>query len=110
MLARLKADTGFDPATQRMVLVARALCELIRRILAAYNDVVVVITGAPDERAEAEALAATCGPRCFSFAGKTALAELPALYSHAAAMVTRRLRAVSFRRRDRAADLGAVRP
>ena len=28
MLARLKADTGFDPATQRMVLVARALCRV----------------------------------------------------------------------------------
>ena len=46
------------------------------------------ITGAPNERAEAEALAAECGARCISLAGKTALAELPALYSLAALMVT----------------------
>jgi ADP-heptose:LPS heptosyltransferase len=48
----------------------------------------VEITGSPDEQSEAEALAATCGPRCFSFAGKTSLAELPPLYSLAAVMVT----------------------
>jgi ADP-heptose:LPS heptosyltransferase len=62
--------------------------DLIRHLLDRQPDVMVVITGAPNERGEAEALAAACGPRCFSFAGLTSLAELPALYSHAAAMVT----------------------
>jgi ADP-heptose:LPS heptosyltransferase len=63
--------------------------ELIRRILAAHDDVLVLITGAPSERAEAEKLAAQCvSDRCVSFAGYLALTELPALYSLAAVMVT----------------------
>jgi ADP-heptose:LPS heptosyltransferase len=48
----------------------------------------VVITGSPDEREGAERLAAGGGPRAVSFAGRSTLAELPALYSHAALMVT----------------------
>lgn len=102
MLARIRAQTDFDPGRQRLVLVnpnasellphrcwmPERYAELIRRVLASHDDVVVAITGAPNERAEAEALAAASGGRCISFAGKTALAELPALYSHAAAMVT----------------------
>jgi ADP-heptose:LPS heptosyltransferase len=102
ILARIRALTGFDPATQRLVLInpnasdslpqrrwmPERFCELIRRILANHGDVIVLITGAPAEQAEAEALAAECGARCFSFAGRTTPVELPALYSLAAAMVT----------------------
>jgi len=102
MLVRIRERTGLDPAIQRLVLVnpnASELlphrrwmpdryAELICLLLDRQPDVIVAITGAPEERGEAEALAATCGPRCFSFAGLTSLAELPALYSHAAAMVT----------------------
>ena len=102
MLARIRAEAAFEPAQQRLVLVnpnASELlphrrwmpdryAELIRRLLAGHADILVAITGAPNERAEAEALAARSGPRCISLAGKTALAELPALYSHAAVMVT----------------------
>lgn len=62
--------------------------DLIRRVIASHGDVIVLVTGAPEEQAEAETLAAACGARCFSFAGKTTLVELPALYSHAAAMVS----------------------
>jgi ADP-heptose:LPS heptosyltransferase len=62
--------------------------ELIQRILAAYSDVVVLITGAPDEREAAERLAAQNAPRAASFAGHSSLIELPALYSHATLMVT----------------------
>jgi ADP-heptose:LPS heptosyltransferase len=61
---------------------------LIRLLLERQPDVIVVITGSPDERVEAEALAKACGARCVSFAGLTSLAELPALYSHACVMVT----------------------
>lgn len=62
---------------------------LIRRILAAHEDVIAVITGAPDERGEAEQLAARCGSdRCISFAGQSALTDLPALYALAAVMVS----------------------
>jgi ADP-heptose:LPS heptosyltransferase len=102
MLARLRERTGFNPDAQRLVLInpnasgllphrrwmPERYAELIRLVLARQPDVIVVITGSPDEQAEAEALAATCGPRCFSFAGKTSLAELPPLYSLAAVMVT----------------------
>jgi ADP-heptose:LPS heptosyltransferase len=102
MLARIRAETAFDPAAQRLVLVnpnasellphrrwmPERYAELIRRLLAGHADIVVAITGAPNERAEAEALAGASGARCISLAGKTALAELPALYSHAAVMVT----------------------
>jgi ADP-heptose:LPS heptosyltransferase len=102
MLARICEQTGFDPDRQRLVLInpnasellphrrwmPDRFAELIRLILAGNADVIVAITGAPEEQAEAETLAAACGPRCFSFAGKTSLADLPALYSLAAAMVS----------------------
>jgi ADP-heptose:LPS heptosyltransferase len=63
--------------------------ELIRRILEAYDDVFVVITGARFERAEAEDLVTQCGnSRCISFAGHSTVADLPALYALAAVMIT----------------------
>ena len=63
--------------------------ELIRRILAAHDDALVLITGAPDERAEAEALAAQCASdRCIAFAGHTKLTDLPALYAMASVMIS----------------------
>jgi ADP-heptose:LPS heptosyltransferase len=102
LLVRIKSHANFDPAKQRLVLVnpnasellphrrwmPQRYAELIRRLLANYDDILVTITGSSDERSEAAALVAASGPRCLSFAGKTALAELPALYSHAAVMVT----------------------
>lgn len=102
MLARIRVETAFDPARQRLVLINPNASELlphrrwmperyrdlITRLLADRDDVVVAITGAPDERREAEALAAGFDARCISLAGKTALAELPALYAHAALMVS----------------------
>ena len=93
----------FDPARQRLVLInpnasellphrrwmPDRFAELIGRILAAYDDVVVLITGAPEERAEAEAArrAPTVRARCRSPATRRST-ELPALYAHAALMVT----------------------
>ena len=62
--------------------------ELIGRILAAHADVLVLITGAPEERARAEELAQINGARSVSFAGHSALADLPALYAHASLMVS----------------------
>ena len=102
VLERIRGLVPFDPAQNRLVLInpnasellphrrwmPDRFAELIRRILAAYSDVVVLITGGPDERAGAERLAAMNAPRAVSFAGRSALAELPALYSHAALMVT----------------------
>lgn len=63
--------------------------DLIRRIVAAHDDVLVLISGAAHERAEAEQLAAECGSdRCVAIAGSFALPDLPALFSIATLMVT----------------------
>jgi ADP-heptose:LPS heptosyltransferase len=102
MLARIQSMTSFEPARQHMILInpnasellphrrwmPERYAELIRRILARHPDMLAAITGAPSERAEAEAMAAQCGERCVSLAGHTKLSELPALYSLAAMMVT----------------------
>ena len=123
MLARIRAEAPFDPARQRLVLInpnasemlphrrwmAERYADLIRRLIARHDDVLVAVTGAPSERQEAEALAAAGGARCISLAGKTALAELPALYAHAAADGEQRFRAGAFFRRRRPADHRAVR-
>jgi ADP-heptose:LPS heptosyltransferase len=103
MLVRIRELAPFDPALHRLVLIntnatSKVLphrrwmddrfAQLIQRILAAHDDVVVLITGPPEEREDAERLAAVNAPRSISFAGHCALAELPALYAHAVLMVT----------------------
>jgi ADP-heptose:LPS heptosyltransferase len=102
MLERIRALAPFDPARQRLVLInpnasellphrrwmPERFAELIGRILAAYPDVLVLITGAPEERARAEELARINGPRSVSFAGHSGLADLPALYAQATLMVS----------------------
>lgn len=102
MLGRLREWLAFDPDRQRLILInpnasqmlphrrwmPERYAELMRRLLAAHADAVVAVTGGPDEAAEAAELARSVGPRCVSIAGKTSLTELPALYSHAAVMVT----------------------
>jgi ADP-heptose:LPS heptosyltransferase len=102
VLERIRSLAPFEPGQNRLVLInpnasellphrrwmPDRFAELIRRILAAYSDVVVLITGAPDEREAAERLAAQNAPRAASFAGHSSLIELPALYSQATLMVT----------------------
>jgi ADP-heptose:LPS heptosyltransferase len=102
VLERIRSLAPFDPAQNRLVLInpnasellplrrwmPDRFAELIRRILSSYSDVVVLITGAPNEREAAERLAAQNAPRSVSFAGHSSLNELPALYSHATLMVT----------------------
>jgi ADP-heptose:LPS heptosyltransferase len=102
VLERIRSLAPFDPVQNRLVLInpnasellphrrwmPDRFAELIRRILSSYNDVVVLITGAPDEREAAERLAAQNAPRSASFAGHSSLIELPSLYSHATLMVT----------------------
>ena len=102
MLDRIRALVPFDPARQRLVLInpnasellphrrwmPERYAELIGRILAAHPDVLVLITGAPEERARAEELARINGSRSVSFAGHSSLADLPALYVQATLMVS----------------------
>jgi ADP-heptose:LPS heptosyltransferase len=62
---------------------------LIGKILEYRQDVLVLITGAPSEQDEAEAMCARTGnDRCINFAGALKLTQLPVLYSMAALMVT----------------------
>ena len=63
--------------------------ELIQRILGHAPDVLVLLTGAPSERQEADEMRKRIGdPRCVNFAGALPLARLPVLYSIATLMVT----------------------
>ncbi|MDG4552543.1 MAG: glycosyltransferase family 9 protein [Candidatus Contendobacter sp.] len=62
---------------------------VMRGLLAEHEDLLVLITGAPAERAEAEMLKQRAGhERCLNFAGRQQLEELPALYSMAEIMLT----------------------
>ena len=63
--------------------------DLARRLLERFNDVCVGMTGAPDEADLIARVAAQVGsPRCFSFAGKTTLAQLLVLYTLAEVLIT----------------------
>jgi ADP-heptose:LPS heptosyltransferase len=62
---------------------------LARRVLAAYPNALVIFTGAPSERAAADAMCAQLdSPRVMSLAGRTTLRELLTLYSLADILVT----------------------
>jgi len=93
----------FNPSAHRLVLInpnasellpqrrwmAENYARLIQLILEAAPDVWILITGAPNESAGAEALKrAVNNPRCVNFAGKTSLSELTSLYDLCAFMVT----------------------
>ncbi|MCF6280795.1 MAG: glycosyltransferase family 9 protein [Candidatus Polarisedimenticolaceae bacterium] len=94
---------AFDPVESRIVLInpnasdllpqrrwmPDRYVQLMRMILEAHEDVVILITGAPAERAEAEGLKAQVkSDRCTNFAGCVAFAELPALYTQSSLMVS----------------------
>ncbi len=93
----------YDPASQRIVLInpnasellpqrrwmPERYVELAQRILDRFPDVLVLLTGSPSERDEAEDLRRHIDrDRCVNFAGRLKLAELPVLYSISALMVT----------------------
>ncbi|MCH9742170.1 MAG: glycosyltransferase family 9 protein [Proteobacteria bacterium] len=55
--------------------------ELMRNLLSAHHDIIILITGAPAEREEAEALKQQCdSDRVINFAGGVKFSELPTLY------------------------------
>ena len=102
--SRIKAlFPSFDLAQRRLVLInpnasellpqrrwmPELFVELIQRIIATYDDTLILITGAASERVEAESLVLRChSARCVSFAGQSELTDLPALYSLAVVMVS----------------------
>lgn len=63
--------------------------ELARGLLERHADLAIVLTGSPDEAADAEALARRiASPRCVSLAGRTTLDQLIVLYCLSEVMVT----------------------
>lgn len=62
---------------------------LMQKILTDYPSHYVLMTGAPNEREQAEGLKQKVNhPRCVNFAGQNKFAELPALYNVSKLMVT----------------------
>ncbi len=104
ILAKIREDYAeFDPAKHQIVLInpnASELlpqrrwmkdryAELMRRILEQSKTAVVLITGAPAEREEAEMLRiSVANSRCINFAGRVKFTELPPLYTVSLLMVT----------------------
>ena len=94
---------GFDKNKNHIVLVNSNASDLlpqrrwdrenygdvIKKILAANENVVVLLTGAPSEKEGAQLLADYVGDkRCINFAGAVKFLELPALYSVSSFMLT----------------------
>jgi ADP-heptose:LPS heptosyltransferase len=94
---------AYDPNHHRVVLFNPNASELLpqRRwpqghfaalgnmVLKRWDNVIILITGSPDEDFQAEKLKTrTDHPRIVNFAGQVKLAELPVLYEIAALMVT----------------------
>jgi ADP-heptose:LPS heptosyltransferase len=93
----------FDPSQYRLVLInpnasellpqrrwaKERYAQLIQALLEAHPDILILITGAPNERAEAEQLRLSCQhSRVINFAGSVTFAQLPALYTISCLMVT----------------------
>ena len=98
-----EAYSPYDPARHRLVLInpnasdllpqrrwpPAHFARLVRTILDRWPDALILVTGAPGDATLAGKLAAAVGdPRVIDFTGRTALAELPALYAISALMVT----------------------
>ncbi len=94
---------NYDETTHRIVLINPNASDLLpqrrwmpenfvtvmRDLLSKSDDLLVLITGAPAEREQAEGLKAQVNhERCVNFAGKQKLEELPALYQIAELMLT----------------------
>ena len=104
MRGLVRADyPEFDPAVQRIVLInpnasellpqrrwmPERYTELAQRLIDRFPDIVVLLTGSPSEREEAEGLRQRIDrDRCVNFAGRLKLSQLPVLYSISALMVT----------------------
>ena len=104
VLEKIKAAyPAFEAGRQRIVLINPNASDLLpqrrwmpdhfvalmQHILAEYDDVLILITGAPHERPEADGHVARVGhERCVNFAGGVKFLELPALYSLSTLMVT----------------------
>jgi ADP-heptose:LPS heptosyltransferase len=98
----LQRETGNDGQPQIVLLNPNAsdllplrkwpgdrYVSLARRLLDAFPEIYVGLTGAPDEAGPIEAMVQEIGsPRCFSLAGKTTLRQLLVLYTLSELLIT----------------------
>jgi ADP-heptose:LPS heptosyltransferase len=98
----LQRETGNDGETQIVLLNPNAsdllplrkwpadrYLSLARRLLDAFPEIYIGLTGAPDEAGPIEAMVREIGsPRCFSLAGKTTLRQLLVLYTLSELLIT----------------------
>jgi ADP-heptose:LPS heptosyltransferase len=98
----LQRETGNDGEPQIVLLNPNAsdllplrkwpadrYVSLARRLLDAFPDIYIGLTGAPDEAGPIEAMVQEIGsPRCFSLAGKTTLRQLLVLYTLSELLIT----------------------
>lgn len=98
-----KCYAGFHPDRHKIILInpnaselliqrrwpPQYYVELMKNILEICRDAVILITGDPGERQEAEQLKKQVqSDRCINFAGKVSFSQLPSLYGTAEFMVT----------------------
>jgi ADP-heptose:LPS heptosyltransferase len=104
VVAKIQAlYADFVPGQQRLVLINPNASELLpqrrwpkdrfqalmQRLLSAHDNILVLITGAPAEFDEAQALRLEVNhPRCLNFAGQLTLQQMPILYCLSELMVT----------------------
>lgn len=62
--------------------------ELGKKLLDGYDDIIILLTGAPSEREGLDALRKALGDRCVNFAGSTSFAQLAPLYAVSRLMLT----------------------
>jgi ADP-heptose:LPS heptosyltransferase len=98
----LQRETGNDGEPQILLLNPNAsdllplrkwpadrYVSLARRLLDAFPEIYIGLTGAPDEAGPIEAMVHEIGsPRCFSLAGKTTLRQLLVLYTLSELLIT----------------------
>ncbi|VAX01142.1 ADP-heptose--lipooligosaccharide heptosyltransferase II [hydrothermal vent metagenome] len=95
--------SGYDQNNNRIVLINPNASELLiqrrwmpenyiavmKQILKTHDDIIILITGAPNEKDEAQQLKQQVShERCINFAGQLKLIELPILYNVSTMMLT----------------------
>jgi ADP-heptose:LPS heptosyltransferase len=84
----LQQETASDLLPLRKWPVERYV-SLAQRLLEAFPEIHIGLTGAPDESGPIEAMVREIGsPRCFSLAGKTTLRQLLVLYTLSELLIT----------------------
>lgn len=93
---------SFDPASQKIVIFNANASDLMplrrwpqeyyielgAKLLQRYDDIIILLTGAPSEREGLDAIRIALGGRCINFAGSTSFAELAPLYAISRLMLT----------------------